>query len=461
MDIKYLDKIIHLLSQYEDDELISSSYWDNIYNNLYLTHELLKLKKFKLFSEINPLFFKEEIICSDLISYDNPPYHYISPVFLNSQSFWIRLIEFDYSYISKIPENFLKSHNDFCFWLCEKFSDYPVINYLPDSLKNDFDLAYFAVNMNPDNFKSLNSELKNNPYIYEVIFKNKHIKSSDYFKLSGKSIKSNYKFAKRSIVENPSTFTLVDSSLKDDSAFFLEMLNHSENILKFANHNIKNNEFYVIASIEKNPLSLEFANDRFKSSVPFILSIYDEIKNFNNFSDFVKILHIDVFNNIQFVEKYFNLISENSSYYLLGEDIKSNYELMRAFVFKDMNAFSYVSDDLKNDISFIKECYEYHNQNNILHQFEIDSPQSHIFKMLDQKQLNDISFIQELYQSFKPIFKEIIFPIIQRKKTVLTEQLSNEVSIEQGINHLLDKFDLKNKLENQLHHSIKQKNKKI
>lgn len=461
MDIKYFDKIINQLSQFEDDELILSSYWDIIYNNLYLTHELLKLKKFKLFTELNPDFFKEEVICSDLISYDNPPYHYINDKFLNSKSFWIRTIEKDYTYISKIPEKFLELNDDFCFWISEKFSDFPVLCYFPDSLKNNFDLAYFSVNMNPENFKSLNNDFKNNPYIYEIIFKNKKIKSSDYFKLAGKDIKSNYKFAKRSIIENPSTFLIVDNKLKNDSAFFLEILNYSENILKFASNDVKNNDLYVLASIEKNPLSLEFANNRFKSSVPFILSIYDYIKEFNNFSDFVKILDTKVFNNEQFVTQYFDLISQNSSYYLLGNDIKSNREIMKNFVYKDINAFNYVSEGLKNDISFIKNCYEYHNQKHLLHQFEMDSTQSSIFKMLDEKQLNDIFFIHQLYTTFKPIFKEIVFPIIKQRKTVLLEQLSNELSIEQGINHLLEKFDLKNKLENQLHHSIKLKSRKI
>lgn len=461
MDTKYLDNIIIKLSQYEDLEILESPYWDTVFNNLYLTHELLKLKKFVCFEKINPDFFNEDIICMDLLCYDNPDYHYIPKSFLQSRSFWVRLVEQDYTYIKKIPESFLISHKDFGFWLVEKFKQYPILYYFPDSLKSDFDLAYLSVNMNPENFKVLSEELKDSVYIYEIIFKNKKIKSSEYFKIAGKSIRSNYKFAKRSIIENASTFSFTDTSLKNSSAFFLDMLNYSDNILRFANPQIQNNELYVSASIEKNPLSIEYAHNRLKSSVNFLLSIHDNIREYPQFIEFAKLLDKSVFNDFSFVNTYFDNIVQNAAYYLLGESITSDYNTMKPFIFKDINAFNVCSDNLKKDISFLQECYEFHNKKNMLHQFELDSYQSSIFKMLTDNQLNDIQFIQDLYTGFKPIFKSIIFPIIQKRKTALTELLSNEVNIEQGIYHLLEKFELKNKLEHQLHTLHKEKSKKI
>lgn len=461
MDTKYLDNIIVIVSQYEDIELIQSQYWETIFNNLYLTHELLKNKKFQLFEKINPDFFYEDIICLDLLCYDNPPYSYVPDVFLNSSSFWIHLTELDYTYTKKIPESFLQSNKQFCFWLVEKFKQHPVVHYLPTSLQNDFDLGYLAVNMNPENFKALSFELKDNLYIYEIIFKNKKIKSADYFKLAGTNIRANYKFAKRSIIENASTFAFVDSTLKDSSAFFLDMMNYSDHILKYANKNIQNNELYVTASIEKNPLSIEYAHSRLKSSVNFLISIHDNIIKYPHFIEFAKLIDSSVFNNFSFIDKYFDSIVENAAYYLLGRDIVSDYNTMKKFVCCDINAFAVSSENLKKDITFLQECYDFHNQKNILHQFEPDSYQSSIFKMLSDNQLNDIKFIHNLYTGFKPIFKEIVFPIIQKRKTALTNLLSNELNVEQGINHLLEKFDLKNKLEHQFQSLQKEKGKKI
>lgn len=462
MDIKYLDHIISKLSQYEDIELLESPYWDTIFNNLYLTHELLKHKKFISFDKLNPDFFYEDIICLDLLCYDNPEYHYIPDVFLKSTSFFVHLSEIDYTHIKKIPETFLKNHKDFCFWLVEKYAQHPVLHYFPNSLKNDFDLCYLAVHTNPENFKSLSLDLKDNHYIYELIFKNKKIKSAEFFKISGTNIRSNYKFAKHAIIESGSTFVFVDNKLKDDSAFFLDMLNYSDNILKFANKNIQDNELYVTVSLEKNPLNIEYASSRLKSSVPFLLSVYENISQQQHyFLEFAKLIDENVFNDILFVKKYFDSIVEHCAYYLLGKDIVSDYDIMKKFVLSDINAFSVSAENLKKDITFIQDCYEYHNKNNILHQFETDSYQSTIFNMLDDNQLNDIKFIQGLYITFKPIFKDIVFPIIQKRKTSLTKLLSNELDVEQGINHLLEKFDLKNKLENQFYTSQKQKGKKI
>lgn len=464
MDINYLDKISSQLSQYEDSELISSSYWDIIYGNLYLTHELLKLNKFKLFSEINPSFFEEDIISMDLLGYENPPYHYIPQKTLNSDSFWIHALEYNYTYVSKIPENFLANNESLCFWICEKFSDHAILKYFPDKLKNNFDLVYFAVDNNPQNFQYISNDLKNSSYIYEIIYKksSRKCKSSDYFKLAGNNIRSNYKFAKKSIIENPSSFFMVDESLKNDSAFFIEMLNYSENILKFANSNIKKNELCVLASIEKNPLTIEYADSYFKSSIEFILAIHDVVQEHSNFTEFAKLLDSNIFSNNSFVEKYFTLIYTNSCYHLLQPNIRNNKDIMYTFIEKDINAFNFVSNTLKSDIGFIKSCYEFHNQKHLLQQFNEDSPQSNIFKMLEDSQLNDIVFLQNLYQEFKPIFKDIVFPILQKKRTILTDLLSNELNIENGLNHLLDKFELKNKLENHLGtHQGKPKNKKI
>lgn len=464
MDINYLDKISNKLPQYEDSELIVSPYWDIIYNNVYLTHELLKLNKFKLFNKIKPQFFNEEIICQDLLGYDNPPYQYIPLKILTSHSFWMHALESNWSYVTKIPELFLKNNEILSFWICEKFSEQAILKYFPESLKNNFDLAYFAVQMNPKNFHFISEELKNSAYIYEIIYKksSRVCKSSDYFKIAGSEIRSHYNFAKKSIMENPSSFFMIDEILKDDSVFFLEMLEYSDNILKYANSNIKKNQSCVIASIQKNPLSIEFADNHFKSSISFILSLHNTLKNYDNFSEFAKLLNAEIFSDVTFVEQYFTLISDNSCYHLLGINIRNDKKIMEKFCFADINAFNCVSSNLKKDIPFIKICYEYYNEKNILQQFNIDSVQSSLFSMLDEKDLNDIIFLQELYQEFKVIFKEVVFPIIQKKKTILTDLLSNELSIENGLTHLLDKFELKNKLENHFNPiSSKNKSKKI
>lgn len=464
MDINYLDKISSQISEYEDAELIKSPYWDIIYNNIYLTHELLKLHKFNLFSEINASFFEEDIISMDLLGYANPPYHYIPQKTLNSDSFWIHALEHDYTYIAKIPTQFLVDNESLSFWICEKFSEYSILQYFPEQLRNNFDLAYFAIENNPNNFHYLSEDLKNSSYIYEIIFKknSRKCKSADYFKVAGSDIRSNYKFAKKSIIENPSSFFMVEDSLKNDPAFFIEMLNYSENILKFSNSQIKKNELCILASIEKNPLTIEFADSYYKNNINFILSIHDIIKEHKDFTGFAKLLNSEIFSDYEFVQSYFELISENSCHYLLGNNIRNNQEIMKKFVFMDIGAFKFSSNDLKNDILFIRECYDFHNKQNVLQQFNEDSPQSLIFKMLEETQLNDIVFLQKLYQEFKPIFKDVVFPIIQTKKTILTELLSNELDIENGLTHLLGRFELKNKLENNLSNShIKNRNKKI
>lgn len=456
MDINYLDNISKQLSQYDDKGLISSSYWDIIYNNLYLTHELLKLHTFQLFTEINPDFFQEDIICLDLLGYENPPCHYIPSHIMHSQSFWIHALELNHTYISNIPENLLISNQNLSFWICEKFSNHPVIEYFPTTLKNNFDLVYFAVENNPDNYFFISEELKNSPYIFEIIYKknSKICKSSDYFMISGKDIRSNYKFSKKSIIENPSSFSTVDESLKNEPSFFFDMLNYSDNILQYAHSSIKKNEYCVIASIEKNPLSLEFADNYFKSSIDFLLSIYHLIEEYNNFSEFAKIIDQKVFSDHRFVTQYFNLIAENSCHYLLGNSIRSDSRLMLMFCSLDINSFQYASSNLKKDISFIRACYDLHNQNNTLEQFNVDSTQSSLFSMIEESNLNDITFINNLYKEFKPIFKDIIFPIIQKKNTALTQLLSNELNIEIGLSHILGKFELKNKLEQHLNANV-------
>lgn len=463
MDINYLDKISSQLSRYNDIELIESKYWDIIYNNLYLTHELLKLRTFKLFSKLNTKFFSEDIICLDLLEYDVPAYNYIPTNILNNNSFWIHALEKNYLNISKIPEEILINNQDLSFWICEKFSEQVVFQYFPDSLKNNFDLAYFGVDNNSKNFYFLSENLKNSIYIYEIIYKknSKNNKSSDFFKLAGSEIRSNYKFAKKSIIENPSTFSFVDDYIKNDASFFIEILNYSDNILKYANNNIKKNEFCVIASIEKNPLSIEFADKKFKSSIDFLLSIKPYLIKFNNFNEFAKLLDISVFSNYLFVEQYFTLISDNSSHYLLGDNIKNDYTIMKKFCAFDINSYKFASLELKKNISFIRDCYDIHNDNK-LESFNLNSIQSSIFSMIEDNHLNDIIFLQDLYKEFKPIFKDVVFPIIQNKKTVLTELLSNEINIEKGLKHLLDKFELKDKLETNLHlQNYKNKNIKI
>lgn len=74
--------------------------------------------------------------------------------------------------------------------------------------------------------------------------------------------------------------------------------------------------------------------------------------------------------------------------------------------------------------------------------------------MIEESNLNDITFINNLYKEFKPIFKDIIFPIIQKKNTALTQLLSNELNIEIGLSHILGKFELKNKLEQHLNANV-------
>lgn len=455
MDTHYLDKIIPIISQYKEQDLISSSYWDVIYHSLYLTHELLKLKKFTLINKINPAFFEEHIICIDLLSYEQKSFKYIPDKILKSESFWIQALEKNYTYISKIPHNILLENKQLSFWIFEKFYQHAVMEYFPEKLKDNFEICYLAVSKNTENFKFFSEKLKNNLYIFEVLYRihNKNFKYSDCFKLAGNKIHSNYKFAKKSILENPSTFAIVDKSLKNDIPFFLEMLNESQFILQYANFDIKKNETYVSASIAKNPLSIEFAADSLKSSLQFLISIHKYIENCDNFNNFAKFIDSKLFSDFKFIEKYFNIISKNSSYYLLGENICSDQTIMKNFVFKDIKAFGFASSELKSDIEFIKDCYYFHNQIDILKQFNIDSPQSKIFTMLDEKSLNDIIFIKNLYENFRPIFKNVIFPILNRKKTILTDLLSNEIDLEKGLVHLIERFDLKNKLEEKFDNS--------
>lgn len=451
MDINYLDKISKEISQYDDESLISSHYWDIIFNNIYLTHELLKKGKFKKFSEINPKFFNEEIICQDLLEYDNPPYHYIPRKILHSPSFWINLLEKNAIFVSKIPEKILKNNEKFCFWIIEKFSDIAILEHFPESVKSNFDLSYFAVHTNVDNFKYLPKDLKNNSYLYEIIFNKETCKTSDYFKLAGDNIKSNYKFLKKAIIENSSIYSFLSPSLKNDAPLFFEMLNYAPNILKYAGNNIKSNEFCVSDSIDKNPLSIEFADIYFKSSPDFIVSVYHSIKKSNDFVEFAKLLDKSIFNDKDVVNTYFNLISEKSNYYILGKDIINDFHLMKKFICVDILAFNYIGENLKNNVDFIKECYEFHNKLNPLEQFNVDSNQSSIFKKISNEQYDNIEFLQKIYINFKPIFKDVILPILKQKKTIFAENFSNDSNFEKALRHMLDKFELKNKLENEWH----------
>lgn len=460
MDINYLDKISKEISQYDDESLISSHYWDIIFNNIYLTHELLKNGKFKKFSEINPKFFNEEIICQDLLNYDNPPYHYIPRKILHSPSFWINILEKNANFVSKIPEKILKNNEKFCFWIIEKFSDIAIFEYFPESIKSNFDLSYFAVHINIDNFRYLSKNLKNNSYLYEIIFNKEGCRTSDYFKLSGDDIKSNYKFLKKAVIENSATYYFLNNSLKNDATLFFEMLNYAPNLLKYAGNHIKANEFCVSDSIEKNPLTIEFADNYFKSSPDFIMSIYNSIKKSNDFVEFAKIIDKSVFNNKDVVNTYFNLISENSNYYILGNSIINDFDLMKKFVCIDILAFNYIGDNLKNNVNFIKECYEFHNKIHPLEQFDVDSHQSSIFKQISTEQYDNIDFLQKLYINFKPIFKDVIFPILKQKKTIFSSNFSNDSDFEKSLRHLLDKFELKNKLEHEWNNSENKEHKK-
>ena len=456
-DISNIKKEINNLTS---DEIINSSYWSIIYDNLYLTHELLKEKRITKISSIKKEFLNEEIICLDLLAYNPPAYNFIPDTILFSKSFWINALEKNSSNVAKIPEEILKNNEKFCLWIFEKFSKEAIFQYFPETLRKNFDLAYFSVHFNVNNFLYTSKEIKNSPIIYDVIYNTK-VEHLEFFKNAGEIIRANYKFAKQAICESP--IALKFSPLKNDPAFFFDLLNYSDNILQFAGKNIQNNENCVLDSVIKNPLSIEWAHPSFKSSPEFILSLHESLLNSNNFNEFSKLLDSKIFSNFNVVNKYFSIISKNSSYSILGEDILNDFELMSKFVIADINAFNFVSNDLKNDILFIKDCYSFYEQTNPLDSYNLDSPQSKIFLFLNNDSLNNINFINDLYSTFKPIFKSVIFPIMQQRKIPLANILINdsENDFDKSISRLLGKLELHEKLEHELINHNKIKHQKI
>ena len=137
--------------------------------------------------------------------------------------------------------------------------------------------------------------------------------------------------------------------------------------------------------------------------------------------------------------------------------LRSGYSVQTSLVINPIEKFG--TEKLKNNVEFIKECYEFHNRLNPLEQFDVDSSQSTIFKKISVEQYNNIDFLQKIYTTFKPIFKDVLLPILKQKKTIFSENCSTDADFEKSLRHVLDKLELKNKLENDWHH-VEQKDHK-
>ena len=86
-----------------------------------------------------------------------------------------------------------------------------------------------------------------------------------------------------------------------------------------------------------------------------------------------------------------------------------------------------------------------------------------LINILNNDSLNNINFINDLYSTFKPIFKSVIFPIMQQRKIPLANILINdsENDFDKSISRLLGKLELHEKLEHELINHNKIKHQKI
>jgi hypothetical protein len=186
---------------------------------------------------------------------------------------------------------------------------YCILELLPDIFKNDHDIIYKAIKKNPDNFKYISSELKDNKEIAQLALK-----------------------------ENIYLLKLVSERLRGNKEFILDVIKNIKNIdkhyyngviLKYLSYTLQNDFEVVFNAVSKSANELLDTTYEFQDNEIIIEAAISDAE-------------------LKIKEKY---TSRYAKY--ISDRLRNNFDIMLKVVSIYLNDFEYVSTSLKNNIDFI------------------------------------------------------------------------------------------------------------
>ena len=253
--------------------------------------------------------------------------HKIPEELYKNREIAVELIKRDSFYFDKLNDS-LKSDINFIYEVLNE-KNFSILEYLNEEMKDNKELALYAVNINGNSLEYFNSNIRDDKYVVIAALNNKNFDSDNLSFVSDRLIND------EDVMRTALCPKFASEALKNDRNFVLKCVSKHRDYLSWFDEKFKDDDEIVLKAIENNGNALEYASKRLINNKNIL------IKSINNGLRYEKIRND------------------------LNDDLKNDKDVILATVNKiDLRFFDYdwkdlfenLNDDVKNDKSFIMKC---------------------------------------------------------------------------------------------------------
>jgi hypothetical protein len=218
-----------------------------------------------------------------------------------------------------------------------------IITYATQEVQNDKQFLYRLVRDNTKCFPYISESLKNDKD-FLLPFLNIYALTLQY---ASKNLQNDKEFVWQALEGNVFAIQYASEELKNDPEMIRKVLTNKGYALKFFNESIQGNKEYVSMAVQKHGLSIRSASAELRQDKELALIA---VKNRG-----ISLQHVHAFMDDREVVAA-AIDQEGMAFQYASGPLKGDRGLAYTAFSKNEEMFNYVSDDLKNDYSFIREC---------------------------------------------------------------------------------------------------------
>lgn len=236
--------------------------------------------------------------------------------------------------------------------------EYPSLFKFSLNKENEI-LNTIAIKGDIKNISYLDESWKLNKELILSSIKNYKLKKNDKV-LFHKKLLGNYDFMLNAIKINPKMAIFLDEDMKENKNIITKVIKKTKNerkgYLKYASENLKNDKDFVTYCIQLNIYNFRYIDTKLKSNICFLLDLLDKLEKNDSDEYILKYLSYELRNNIFIVSKFVNFQLENFRY--VSDDIKNNFEICYEIIKKSGHYLKFLSDELKDNKILVMKSIE-------------------------------------------------------------------------------------------------------